>query len=133
MKSDMLSIAHLSMRFGGITESRDAAGLDLWATLARFTIDQSPIDRARGEQKNGRGSSLLLRDERGNQITCGFVPIKSPASADQQWLVEIGWKAARAASAEIKPKPSRQIRLEQTRVSEHVDVPEFLKKRPQSD
>jgi len=121
------------LRFGGITESRDAAGLDLWATLAKFTVDQSPIDRARGEQKNGRGSSLLLRDEKVNQITCGFVPIKSPASADQQWLVEIGWKAARAASAEIKPKPSRQIRLEQTRVSDHVDVPEFLKKRPQSD
>lgn len=121
------------LRFGGITESRDAAGLDLWATLAKFTIDQSQIDRARGEQKNGRGSSLLLRDEKGNQITCGFVPIKSPASAEQQWLVEIVWRTARAVSAEIKAKPSRQLRLEPVRVSHTADVPEFLKKHPQSN
>jgi len=122
------------LRFGGITESRDAAGLDLWATLAKFTVDQTQIDRARGEQRNGRGSSLLLRDERGHQITCGFVPIKSPASKEQRWLVEIGWKAARAATSEVKPRPSREAQPEPMRVlSKAADVPEFLKKRPQTD
>ena len=121
------------LRFGGITESRDAAGLDLWATLAKFTVDHSQIDRARSEQKNGRGSSLLLRDEKGHQITCSFVPIKSRTSTEQRWLVEIGWKASRPAAAEIKPRPSREPQPEPIRSIKTVDVPEFLKKRPQTD
>jgi hypothetical protein len=121
------------LRFGGITESRDAAGLDLWATLAKFTVDHSQIDRARGEQKSGRGSSLLLRDGQGHQITCGFLPIKSRASTEQRWLVEIGWKAARSTASEIKSRPSRETQPEPTRSIIEPDVPEFLRKRPQAD
>jgi hypothetical protein len=121
------------LRFGGITESRDAAGLDLWATLAKFTVDRSQIDRARGEQKSGRGSSLLLRDDRGHQIICSFVPIKAHASTEQRWLIEIGWKAARASASEIKLRQSREAQPERTRVINEADVPEFLKKRPQAD
>ena len=121
------------LRFGGITESRDAAGLDLWATLAKLTVDRSQIDRARGEQKSGRGSSLLLRDDRGHQIICSFVPIKAHASTEQRWLIEIGWKAARASASEIKLRQSREAQPERTRVINEADVPEFLKKRPQAD
>jgi hypothetical protein len=75
----------------------------------------------------------LLRDDRGHQIICSFVPIKSHASTEQRWLIEIGWKAAGASASEIKLRQSREAQPERTRVINEADVPEFLKKRPQAD
>lgn len=129
------------LRFGGISDSRDAAGLDLWASLEKFSKDRVQINRARAEQKGRRGSSLLLRDNAGNQITCAFIAIKSTGSKERRWLVELAWKPARAVLVEEKPRLSRRIGVDLLSKSDSnaaqartdLEVPEFLKKRPQTD
>lgn len=124
------------LRFGGISESRDAAGLDLWASLINFGGDRAKVDRARAEQRAGRGSSLLLRNAEGSQLNLSFTPIRSGSNADRHWLVEVFWKPApSSATAPTRKAPASTVSIGKSETEESppavsTEVPAFLRKPP---
>lgn len=122
------------LRFGGISDSQDAAGLDVWATLTNFCGDQGKLERARSEQRAGRGTSILLRDSQGQQVNVIFTPIRSKASKERRWLYEIFWKPApiKTATPATTPVARRATHVAgepvEPRSVPATDIPAFLKK-----
>jgi hypothetical protein len=122
------------LRFGGISDSQDAAGLDVWATLTNFCGDQGKLERARSEQRAGRGTSILLRDSQGQQVNVIFTPIRSKASKERRWLYEIFWKPApiKTATPATTPVARRATHVAGETVEPRsvpaTDIPAFLKK-----
>ena len=120
------------LRFGGVSEPRDAKNMNLWETLKQFSEDSDKIDRARRELQSGKASSVLIRDTTGTQLSCGFMPIRCGGSEDALWIIEMTCKqlpsAAASRSSPIKEtKPARnESAIEPTKPS--LDVPEFLKR-----
>jgi PAS domain-containing protein len=120
------------LRFGGVSEPRDAKNMNLWESLKKFSDDSDKIDRARRELQLGKASSVLLRDTSGTQISCGFMPIKGSANEDCLWLVEVTWKQLPSSTVSKAPpiKETKLVRSESivTPVKPSADVPEFLRR-----
>ncbi|MFZ9993903.1 MAG: hypothetical protein ACO3OV_04290 [Steroidobacteraceae bacterium] len=80
------------LRFGGISEPRDAKGLDLWATLKTFNADLKQLERTQSAQREGKASSLLLRDTEGARLSCGLTPIHCEGTEERLWLAELSYR-----------------------------------------
>lgn len=122
------------LRFGGISESRDAAGMDLWATLLRFSGPSQQLDRAKREQLAGRATTALLRNAEGAQLSCTLTPLESSPRDDTRWLIELHWKPA-ATTRAVPLKSTTPATLLSQRPSDVTvetqldpEIPAFLKK-----
>lgn len=121
------------LRFGGISDPRDARGMNLWESLKRFSNETDKIDRARIDLRSGKVSSLLVRDEIGVQLSCGFLPVRRRSGDAAQWLIEVIWKQPRRAAAPTKPlaskisAPSKTIDQSEAPAS-RLDIPDFLRR-----
>lgn len=115
------------LRFGGISEPRDAAGMNLWHTLRRFGGADAKIDKAQAECKAGRGTSLLLRDESGAQLTVAISWVRDGNRAETKWLVELFWRARTSppTARTIVSKKSVDSTIDQKATEE---IPAFLRK-----
>ncbi len=120
------------LRFGGISEPRDAKDMNLWETLKQFSAEAEKIERARRELRSGKASSLLVRDTAGTQLSCGFLPIRRTADAEDLWIVETIWKQL-PSSTVSRPSPAKETKPVKTDpaldvVTPNIDVPEFLRR-----
>jgi len=119
------------LRFGGVSESRDAKELNLWESLKRFGAEGDKIERARRELQSGKASSMLCRDTTGAQLSCGFLPIRRNSGEEALWIVEVIWKQL-PSSTPSKPSSTKEgksatpDKIEVAPTS--VDVPEFLRR-----
>ena len=119
------------LRFGGVSEPRDARNMNLWESLKQFSAEGEKIERARRELQSGNASSLLCRDAAGTQLSCGFLPIKGRVSEEDLWIVEVSWKQL-PSSTVPKISPARELKTLKNDVAEapipKIDVPEFLRR-----
>ena len=119
------------LRFGGVSEPRDARNMNLWESLKQFSAEGEKIERARRELQSGNASSLLCRDAAGTQLSCGFLPIKGRVSEEDLWIVEVSWKQL-PSSTVPKISPARELKTLKSDVAEapipKIDVPEFLRR-----
>lgn len=123
------------LRFGGISESRDAAGMDLWATLRHFSGPSQQLDRAKREQLSGRATTFLLRNAEGSQLSCAITPLESSRRDDTRWLIEIHWKPAATTTRSVPAKAATSVTLPSEAPSQTpaetgigAEIPAFLKK-----
>lgn len=121
------------LRFGGISEPRDAQGMDLWESLNRFSEENEKINLARLGLRSGKVNSLLLRNKAGAQLLVGFYVIHSGAGDRAGWLVEVTSKrpipstvAGRASSRTIISPEKSAAALESEKTT--VAVPDFLRR-----
>lgn len=119
------------LRFGGISEPRDAKDMNLWESLKQFSPEDEKIERARRDLPSGKVSSLLIRDASGTQLSCGFMPIRRNANEENLWIVEVIWKQLPSStpsklSSTKKAKPAKHDATEVAPTS--VDVPDFLRR-----
>jgi hypothetical protein len=120
------------LRFGGVSEPRDAREMNLWESLKQFSDDADKIERSRRELQAGKASALLLRDATGTQLSCGFVPVRRNAGEDDLWIVEVTCKQLRSTSA-TKTSPSKDTKAVKSDATigtppREPDVPEFLRR-----
>jgi hypothetical protein len=121
------------LRFGGISEPRDAQGMDLWESLNRFSEENEKINLARLGLRSGKVNSLLLRNKAGAQLLVGFYVIHSGAGDRAGWLVEVTSKrpipstvAGKASSRTIISPEKSAAALESEKTT--VAVPDFLRR-----
>ncbi len=119
------------LRFGGVSEPRDAKELNLWESLKKFGAEGDKIERARRELQSGKVSSLLVRDATGAQLSCGFLPIRRNSGEEALWIVEVIWKQLPSSTAP-KPSPTKEqkpVKSDTVEVAPpRIDVPEFLRR-----
>jgi PAS domain-containing protein len=97
------------LRFGGIQQPHAAQGLDLWASLQKLGGDDPQLRRAQAAHKQGKATSLLVRDPGGGRLSCGLSPLRCESSNGDLWLVEAIWKPTPST-----PRASRQQGAAQT-------------------
>jgi PAS domain-containing protein len=119
------------LRFGGVSEPRDAKDMNFWESLKQFSTETERIERARRELQSGKASSLLCRDASGTQLSCGFMPIRQNSEEEALWIVEVIWKQL-PSSTSPKPSPAKDQKSFKNDVTEaptpRIDVPEFLRR-----
>jgi PAS domain-containing protein len=119
------------LRFGGVSEPRDAREMNLWESLKQFSDDADKIERSRRELQAGKASALLLRDATGTQLSCGFVPVRRNAGEDDLWIVEITCKQLRSTTVS-KVSPAKDAKAVKSVAADapapKIDIPEFLRR-----
>lgn len=119
------------LRFGGVSEPRDARDMNLWESLKQFSAEGDKIERARRELQSGKASALLCRDAAGTQLSCGFMPIRRHAGEEELWIVEVLWKQL-PSSTVPKISPAKELKPLKSDLPEaptpKIDVPEFLRR-----
>lgn len=119
------------LRFGGVSEPRDAKNMNLWESLKQFSAEGEKIERARRDLQSGKASSLLCRDATGAQLSCGFMPIRRNSGEEELWIVEVSWKQLPSSTAP-KPSPAKEqkpVKSDTVEVAPpRIDVPDFLRR-----
>lgn len=90
------------LHFGGMSYPHDAQGMDLWASLHKFSQpnnnqNASQILRARQAVHAGSATSLMIRDQAGSKLSCGLTPIHDEGVDEPLWLIEVSLKMAPAS------------------------------------
>lgn len=96
------------LRFGGIHEPHAAHGMDLWASLQKMGGEDPQIHRAQAAHREGKATSLLIRDPTGGRLSCGLSPLHCDTSHGDLWLIEAIWKPAPSAGRTSKQQVSAQ-------------------------
>lgn len=121
------------LRFGGISEPRDAQGMNLWESLNRFSEEKEKISLARLGLQSGKVNSLLLRDTAGVQLLVGFYSIRSRVGESAEWLVEVTSKQPTPSSAPSKTTSAKIISPAKSAIALEpveptVEIPNFLRR-----
>lgn len=120
--------------FASVSDSREAKGMDLWASLKGFSRENEKIDRARRDLESGAACALLLRDETGTQLSFGFLPIRGGSSDESHWVIEISWKQLRVAPITPKASSAKALKNESIDKAEETqasvgELPDFLRQK----
>lgn len=120
--------------FDSLSDSRDAKGLNLWASLKAFSKDSEKIERARRDLEAGVASALLLRDETGTQLSFGFLQILGGSGEEALWVVEISWKQLRVPAIAPKTSSTKVWKNESVDKAEETqapagELPDFLRQK----
>lgn len=109
--------------------STDASGLDLFASLRKFSDDVTKLDRVEDDVKQGKGASVLLRSATAMQLTVAFAPLRVDGG-QLFMLVDLTWKPS--AIAARAPRAARK-KIDQQHAPEGqaeppLEIPPFLRK-----
>ena len=117
------------LHFGAALDRHNAAGLHLWESLRKFSGDNERVDHAISKMSSGQVHSVLLRDEDGNQLSCGCIPLRSWTENRSVWVIELSFKKV-AGSKRSKRRYSRKApsaRPASDLTASAPDVPDFLR------
>jgi PAS domain-containing protein len=120
------------LRFGGVSEPRDAREMNLWESLKQFSDDADKIERSRRELQASKASALLLRDAAGTQLSCGFIPVRRNAGEEELWVVEVTCKQLRSPTVAKTSPPKNEKAVKSNTAAgaspRGLDVPDFLRR-----
>lgn len=109
--------------------SSDASGLDLFASLRKFSDDVTKLDRVEDEVKRGKGTSVLLRSASSMQLTVAYSPLRVDEGG-MFMLVDLAWKPSAVAARSIGTtrKKVEQPVAPDEQAEPPLEIPPFLRK-----